>query len=98
MGIKPEEVEKVIRLAQLRLAPEAQDRLREQLNQMLDYFDQIDALDVTGVDPTESVTPIDVTLRSDECTESLDRDVLLRRAPKTDGEYFIVPQVIESTE
>ncbi len=99
------EVTRVAELANLELTAEETPRMQRDLNAILDYVDQLNELDTTGVEPLAQVSELGPggtigaggpnTLRADEPRPSLDRAVVMQQAPETNGEFFKVPKVIE---
>ncbi|HOE65293.1 MAG TPA: Asp-tRNA(Asn)/Glu-tRNA(Gln) amidotransferase subunit GatC [Candidatus Hydrogenedentes bacterium] len=94
-SITKSDVEYVARLAQLTLSEEAKDRLVGEMSEILSYMDQLNALDTTGIEPTMHVLEMVNVYRDDVVEPSLTREEALANAPKTDGEYFIVPRILE---
>jgi len=90
-----EEVLRVAALARLELGAEEAERMRDQLDKILDYVASLDELDVRDVEPTFHAVPIDAPLRADEATGSLSRSDALGAAPSTEAGAFAVPQVLE---
>lgn len=85
----------VARLARLRLAPEELERLRADLERILGYVDQLQAVDVNGAPPTMHVLDAALPLRDDGPPEALAHDVALREAPVKEEGLFAVPKVID---
>jgi aspartyl-tRNA(Asn)/glutamyl-tRNA(Gln) amidotransferase subunit C len=90
------EVRRVARLARLALGDEEVGRMQVQLDSILGYVAEIDALDVSGVEPTFHAVPMVAPLREDEVAASLPRGETLAAAPKTEDGGFAVPAVLES--
>ena len=95
MKITEKEVLYVAALAHLELSPEEVDRFTTQLNGILEYMDQLNELDTTGVEPTSHVLPLCNVLREDEVGHSLALDEVLSNAPQQDRDHFVVPKIIE---
>lgn len=94
-----EEVSRVAELANLELTAEETPRMQKDLNAILDYVDQLNELDTTGVEPLAQVSELGEgvgnTLRADEVRPSVDRAAIMNNAPESNGEFFKVPKVIE---
>ena len=90
-----EEVEHVARLARLELRPEAKERMRRELDDILGYIDKLRAVDVDGVEPTSHAVPLTNIMRDDEPRPSFPRDEMLANAPDLHGDFFRVPKIIE---
>ena len=65
-----------------------------QMNDILEYMDQLNELDTDDIEPLSHVLDLTNVTRADKEKPSLDREDVLKNAPETDGEYFIVPKVI----
>jgi len=95
MPIDAETVERMAVLARLELPPEERERTIRELQAILSYVEQLQALDVEGIEPTSQVTEgLPPALRPDEAHPSAVRDEALAQAPDRDGDYFRVPQVV----
>jgi aspartyl-tRNA(Asn)/glutamyl-tRNA(Gln) amidotransferase subunit C len=88
-------VEHVARLARLDLSPGDKERMRDELDGILAYIDKLQALDVTGVEPTSHAVPLTNVTRDDEPRPSLPREEMLANAPDPHGDFFRVPRIIE---
>jgi aspartyl-tRNA(Asn)/glutamyl-tRNA(Gln) amidotransferase subunit C len=91
-----EDVAKIAALANLDLDPSELDLFARQLGDILNYAEQVQQVDTTGVPPTASVVTRHAADRPDEVRPSLDRDEALANAPDaaTDAGFFKVPRVI----
>jgi len=94
MSISRQDVEHVANLAKLRLTDQEIDDYTRQLGEILTYMEKLDELDTSDVEPLSHVMDVTNAFRDDEPKESLDRDKALANAPKSDGEFFVVPKVI----
>ncbi len=95
MTIKSEEVEKIAFLARLRVAEDNRGKLTEDLSQILDFVDQMKAVDTRNVTPLSNPLEMHQILRPDTVTEENQRDRLQAVAPATELGLFLVPKVIE---
>ena len=87
-------VAKVARLARLDLTPAEIERATHQLDDMLEHFADIDALDLADVEPLNQPYPLRNVLRDDAEQPCLDRDEVLAAAPKSEDGRFWVPPVL----
>jgi aspartyl-tRNA(Asn)/glutamyl-tRNA(Gln) amidotransferase subunit C len=87
-------VVKVARLARLDLTPAEIENATEKLGDMLDHFADIDALDLTDVEPMNQPLPIVNVMRDDVVQSCLDRDEVLAAAPQSEDGRFWVPPII----
>ena len=95
MNISHAEVERVARLARLRIDPEEIDDRARDLARILDLFDRLAAVDTRGVDPLSHPVAASQRLRPDEVTEPVDRTALQQGAPEVEAGMYVVPRVIE---
>ena len=101
--VSPEEVRHVAALANLELAAEELPRMARDLDAVLGYLAQLDELDTADVGPMAQVADLlgavpaaaGESLRLDAVRPSIDRSLVMRDAPETDGRFFKVPKVIE---
>ena len=93
-----EDVKHVAKLSRLALDDATLARFTGQLEQILEYVDQIGRLDVHGVEPMAHAVPLHNVLREDVVEPSLPIELVLQNAPETDGRFFKVPKVIGGDE
>lgn len=94
------DVERVAELANLELTSEEIPGMARDLNAILDYVAELSELDTQAVAPLAQVSDLKGAggvgqLRADDLQPSLDRAVVMRAAPESDGTFFKVPKVIE---
>ncbi len=95
MKITAESVQELCDLASLRLDPEEAERMRDDLERILDYVGILSELDTEGVPPTSHVIEIATPLREDEVRGVLPVEDVVSNAPRERGGSFVVPKVIE---
>lgn len=96
--METDEVKKVASLARLSLTDDELRIYGQQLTQILGYVKMLDEVDIDGAEPMPHAVELQNVFRRDEATESLDRADALSNAPKTDGRYFQVPQILEQKQ
>jgi aspartyl-tRNA(Asn)/glutamyl-tRNA(Gln) amidotransferase subunit C len=89
------DIEKVARLARLELTEEEKETFGNQLEQILNYMEQLNRLDTAGVEPTSHAIPIYNVFREDETRSSFSREEVLSIAPDQEDGQFKVPRIIE---
>lgn len=89
------DVRYVAHLARLYLSDEEAALFQGQLEHILAYVKQLDALNVEGVEPTAHATPVHNVFRADEPKESLDHDRVMANAPHARNGQFVVPKIVE---
>ncbi|HET6735720.1 Asp-tRNA(Asn)/Glu-tRNA(Gln) amidotransferase subunit GatC [Mycobacterium sp.] len=96
--ISRDEVAHLARLARLALSEDELDSFAGQLDAILEHVSQIQAVDVTGVDPTGNpLTEVNV-FRPDDVVPSLAQDEALAQAPKAVDGRFGVPRILGEVE
>jgi aspartyl-tRNA(Asn)/glutamyl-tRNA(Gln) amidotransferase subunit C len=95
MSLNPEEVRRIARLARLEVSAEEADHTREQLNGILAFIEQLQAVDAAGVTPMAHAIDVVQRLREDRVTEPDRRDAFQAIAPETEAGLYLVPKVIE---
>jgi aspartyl-tRNA(Asn)/glutamyl-tRNA(Gln) amidotransferase subunit C len=95
MSVDRDTVKRVARLARIKVSEEEAEALRGELNAILGFVEQLNEIDVTGVEPMTSVTPMAMKKRSDEVTDGGKVADIVANAPLTEGGYFLVPKVVE---
>lgn len=88
-------VEKIAKLARLRLSEEEKDLFTHQLDSILTYFEKLEELDTKDISPTTHAIANVNVFKDDEVKKSLSiEDVLLNAQDKYKA-FFLVPQIIE---
>jgi len=90
-----EDVQKVAKLARLKLSDAEVQSLAEQMGHVLGYVEILNELNTDEIEPLANAVELTNVLRADEVAESLPREAALSNAPKTDGKYFLVPQILD---
>jgi aspartyl-tRNA(Asn)/glutamyl-tRNA(Gln) amidotransferase subunit C len=95
MSVDVATVKRVARLARLAVTEEEAQRMTGELNGILGFVEQLSEVDVTGVEPMTSVTPMVMKKREDVVTDGDIADRVVANAPLTDNNFFQVPKVVE---
>jgi aspartyl-tRNA(Asn)/glutamyl-tRNA(Gln) amidotransferase subunit C len=98
MRISEDAVRHLEALAALRLSDADRERMRAQLEHILEYMEQLNALDVTDVPPTYHVIPSQNVLRPDEARPSLPTEETFRNAPSARAPFYEVPRFLGEGE
>lgn len=93
-----QDVRKVAALARLSLSDEELATYGEQLTKILNYVEVLNEVDLEGVEPMPHAVELQNVFRQDSRQPSLPREAALANAPKTDGQYFQVPQILEQKD
>jgi aspartyl-tRNA(Asn)/glutamyl-tRNA(Gln) amidotransferase subunit C len=92
--ISAEVVVKVSRLARLDVTPDEVQRITTQMAGMLEHFADIDALDLSGIEPMTQPYPLSNVFREDVVVKGLDREEVLANAPAAEDGRFRVPPIV----
>ena len=95
MSVDATTVRRIAHLARIAVADEEVEHLRGELNAILDFVEQLSEVEVDGVDPMTSVTPMAMKKRSDEVTDGAIADDIVKNAPAREDHFFVVPKVVE---
>ena len=82
-------------LAKLELSEEEKEQAKKDMASMLDYIDQLNELDTTGVEPMSHVFPIENVMREDVVTNGDESEKTLFNAPERKDKTFVVPKTVE---
>jgi aspartyl-tRNA(Asn)/glutamyl-tRNA(Gln) amidotransferase subunit C len=95
MSVDSDTVRRIAHLARIAVADEEVEHLKGELNAMLAFVEQLQEVDVAGVEPMTSVTPMAMKKREDVVNDGGIADDILRNAPAREDHYFLVPKVVE---
>jgi aspartyl-tRNA(Asn)/glutamyl-tRNA(Gln) amidotransferase subunit C len=95
MPVDAKTVRRIAHLARIAVADEEVAGLATELNAMLAFVEQLEEVDVAGVEPMTSVTPMELKQREDKVTDGGIADDIVRNAPATESHFFLVPKVVE---
>ena len=95
MSIDTETARRVAKLARIRVEDEALPALAQEFNTILGFIEQLNEVDVEGVEPMVSVTPMRLKRREDVVTDGGRQDKVLSNAPDAREGFFAVPKVVE---
>lgn len=95
MSIDRDTARKVAKLARIRVEEERLDALAQEFSAILGFIEQLNEVDVTGVDPMTSVTPMRLKRREDVVTDGNQQAAVLKNAPDAREGFFAVPKVVE---
>ena len=95
MSVDKETVKRVARLARIKVSDAEAEALRADLNTILGWVEQLNEVDVDGVEPMTSVIPMAMKKRPDEVTDGGKAGDIVANAPATQENFFLVPKVVE---
>ncbi len=98
MKLSKEDILKLAKLSRLDLTDEEVERFRAELSSILDYVEQLDSVDVSGLKPTYQVTGLtsqdENATREDMVTEQVPHDELMKNVPDSDGRHIKVKRMV----
>jgi aspartyl-tRNA(Asn)/glutamyl-tRNA(Gln) amidotransferase subunit C len=95
MSVDSATVRRIAHLARIAVADNEVEHLKGELNAMLAFVEQLNEVNVEGVEPMTSVTPMVMKKREDVVTDGEIADDIVKNAPATQDHYFLVPKVVE---
>ena len=95
MSIDTKTAAHVAKLARIRVEPEALPELADAFNTILGFIERLNEVDIEGVEPMTSVTPMRLKRRDDVVTDGGMQDKILKNAPDAREGFFAVPKVVE---
>ena len=95
MSVDTKTVRHIARLARIAVSDSEAEALVPELNNILGWVEQLQEVDVSGIEPMTAVIPNHLRLREDEVTDGGVRDKVLANAPVAEHGFFAVPKVIE---
>ena len=95
MSIDVKTAAHVAKLARIKVEDDALPVLAEEFNNILGFIEQLNEVDVEGVEPMTSVTPMRLKRRVDEVTDGGIQEQVLKNAPDAREGFFAVPKVVE---
>ena len=95
MSVDTATVRRIAKLARIAVTDGEVEALVPELNNILGWIEQLQGVDVSGIEPMTAVIPNTLRLREDVVTDGGKRDDVLKNAPLAEHGFFAVPKVIE---
>ena len=95
MSVDLKTVKRVAHLARIAVTDEDAERMTGELNAILGFVEQLNEVDVSGVEPMTSVTPMEMKKRQDKVTDGGKAVDIVANAPATEENFVLVPKVVE---
>jgi aspartyl-tRNA(Asn)/glutamyl-tRNA(Gln) amidotransferase subunit C len=95
MSVDKAIVKRVAHLSRIAVSEENLGRMEGELNAILGFVEQLSEVDVEGIEPMTSVTPMEMKKRIDGVTDGSKAADIVANAPESTDNFFIVPKVIE---
>jgi len=95
MSVDSATVRRIAHLARIAVADGEVEHLKGELNAMLAFVEQLSEVDVAGVEPMTSVTPMAMKKRADIVNDGDNVEAVLKNAPERADDFYLVPKVVE---
>jgi len=95
MSVDLATVKRVAKLARIAVSDEEAEKMQGELNTILGFVEQLDEVDVSGVEPMTSVVSMEMKKREDIVNDGNKADDIVANAPVTEDNFFMVPKVVE---
>src|ERR1700690_1976219 len=95
MSVDADTVRRIAHLARIAVPENEIEHLQGELNAMLAFVEQLQEVNVAGVEPMTSVTPMAMKKRADVVTDGGIAENIVKNAPATEDHFFLVPKVVE---
>jgi aspartyl-tRNA(Asn)/glutamyl-tRNA(Gln) amidotransferase subunit C len=95
MSVDTKTVRRIAHLARIAVAEDEVEHLKGELNSILAWVEQLGEVDVAGVEPMTSVTPMQMKRREDAVTDGGIAEDIVKNAPMCEDNFFLVPKVVE---
>lgn len=95
MEVDEATVRRIARLARIKITDEEAISLKGELSGILNWVEQLDAVDTSNVEPMTSVVPISLKMREDVVTDGEKATDVTANAPMSEDGFYVVPKVVE---
>ena len=95
MSVDATTVRRIWHLARIAIGDAEVPALQDELNAILAFVEQLQEVNVDGVEPMTSVTPMEMKKRADIVNDGEIADKVVANAPVTEDHFFLVPKVVE---
>lgn len=95
MSVTQDDVKRIAALARIAEPADRLEALTDELNGILDWVEQLNEVDVDGVEPLATAAPTTLPRREDEISDGDKRDDVLANAPRSEEGFFVVPKSVE---
>ncbi|MBD8064683.1 Asp-tRNA(Asn)/Glu-tRNA(Gln) amidotransferase subunit GatC [Devosia sp. PTR5] len=95
MSVDATTVKRIGRLARIRIEEDEVTGYQQELNAILGFVEQLNEVNVEGVEPMTSVTPMTLRRREDIVTDGGYAEKIVKNAPLSEDNFFMVPKVVE---
>ncbi|MBL8027428.1 MAG: Asp-tRNA(Asn)/Glu-tRNA(Gln) amidotransferase subunit GatC [Fibrobacteres bacterium] len=94
MEISKEQVLHIAKLSALKLNDDEVVKYGRDLSNVISYMDKLNALNTSAAEAAEHAMSVPLKMRKDEIIQPIDRDEMVKNAPKSEDGFFVVPKVV----
>ena len=95
MEVNNKLIQDIAKLSKLKFDDSAEEKMKADLEKMLDFVDKLNEIDTEGIDPLIYMSEEINVLREDKVSEEISQEEALKNAPEKDSDYFKVPTVLK---
>ncbi len=95
MSVDTATVKRVAHLSRIAVTEAEAERMTGEMNSILGFVEQLNELDVEGIEPLTAVVPMEMKKRDDKVTDGEKAADIVANAPATEDHFFLVPKVVE---
>jgi len=95
MEVNNKLIQDIAKLSKLKFDDSAEEKMKVDLEKMIDFVDKLNEIDTEGVDPLIYMSEEVNVLREDKVTEETSQEDALKNAPEKDSDYFKIPTVLK---
>ena len=95
MAVDAATTRRIAHLARIAVKDEEVAHLQGEINAVLAFVEQLAEVNVEGVEPMTSVTPMQMKMRQDVVNDGGIADAIVKNAPASEDHFFLVPKVVE---
>ena len=95
MSVDKDTVRKVARLSRIKLDEDRVEPMTQELNAILAWIEQLEEVDVDGIEPMTSAVATTLPMREDKVTDGNIQKKVVANAPRSEDGFFVVPKVVE---
>ncbi len=95
MSVDQATIRRIARLARIAVSDAAVPHLQGEINAILGFVEQLNEVDVAGIEPMTSVMPMRMKKRADVVNDGGDAASVLANAPAREDDFYVVPKVVE---
>ena len=95
MEVNNKLIQDIAKLSKLKFDDSAEEKMKTDLEKMLDFVDKLNEINTEGIDPLIYMSEEVNVLREDKISEEVSQEDALKNAPEKDSDYFKVPTVFK---